>query len=74
MALGRPQVCPRHKPSCPKDKPRVSPFIVHSLEVCPRNKRQFGCGTNQSQRAAGKVYVLNVYVPFSLTSAMNEFI
>ena len=78
LVLGRPQVCPGDftgfvpgtNPVKTWDKPGFSPcstqwkpdftvFVPGTNPVCPRDNRW-------GRRAAQKVYVKNVYVPFSL--------
>ena len=42
------------------------PLIYNASPVCPWDKPSLSLGQSQGRRAAEKVYVLKVYVPFSL--------
>ena len=58
LALGRPH-CPRDKPGCPWDKSRFSPYLIKWRPSSP-------LGQTRGRRAAEKVYVVKVDVPFLL--------
>ena len=57
-------------PGLSRDKPRFSPCLHNGSPVCPRDKPTLSLGQFRGRRAADnlKVYVLKVYVPFSLAT------
>ena len=69
VALGTPRECPRDKPGlspvCPGDKPRFSSYFTQRKPSLSLGQTRFIPGTFRGRRAADRVYVLKVYVPFS---------
>ena len=50
---------------CPRDKPRFSSYFTQRKPSLSLGQTQFVPGTFRGRRAADRVYVLKVYVPFS---------
>ena len=50
---------------CPRDKPRFSSYFTQRKPSLSLGQIQFVPGTFRGRRAADRVYVLKVYVPFS---------
>ena len=74
LSLGQNRVVPGTNPGCPWDKPGFSPYFTQSKPSLSQGQTQFVPGTNRWRRETEKVYVLNVYVPFSLAKSWpSEF-
>ena len=64
LLLGHPGNVPGTKWVCPGDKPRFSPYFTQWKPSLSLGQTRFVPGTNRGRRAAERVYVLQVYVPF----------
>ena len=83
LVLGRPRVCPGDftglvpgtNPVKTCDKPGFPPYFTQWKpgfhRVCPWDKPSLSLGQSRGRRAAQKVYVKKVYVPFSLAKSVN---
>ena len=65
MSPGQTGFVPGTKWVCPRDKPRFSSYFTQRKPSLSLGQTQFVPGTNRGRRAADRVYVLKVYVPFS---------
>ena len=65
MSRGQTGFGPGTKWACPRDKPRFSPYFTQWKPSLSLGQTQFVPGTFRGRRAAEKVYVFKVYVPFS---------
>ena len=65
MSPGQTGNVPGTKWVCPRDKPRFSPYFTQRKPSSSLGQTQFVPGTFRGRRAAERVYVLKVYVPFS---------
>ena len=65
MSPGQTGFVPGTKWVCPRDKPRFSSYFTQRKPSLSLGQTQFVPGTFRERRAAGRVYVLKVYVPFS---------
>ena len=72
MSRGQTGFVPGTKWVCPRDKPRFSPFFTQWKPSLSLGQTQFVPGTFRGRRAAERVYVLKVYVPFSFPSFRQE--
>ena len=63
MSPGQTGFVPGTKWVCPRDKPRFSPYFTQRKPSSSLGQTQFVPGTFRGRGAAGKVYVLKVYVP-----------
>ena len=79
VGFGTARVCPWDKPDSSGTNPVVpgtNPgflLVLHSgSPVCPRDKPSLSLGQTRGRRAAEKVYVLKVYVPFSLAKNFTK--
>ena len=76
LLLGRPRECPRDKPGFSLGQahfvlgtnPGFLAILHNRSPVCPWDKPSLCPGQSRGRRAAQKVYVLKVYVPFSLAN------
>ena len=68
LSQGQTGFVPGTNPLCPRDEPRLSPYLCTGSPVCPRDKLSLPLGQPRERRAAEKVYVFKVYVPFSLAN------
>ena len=74
VALGTTRHCPRDESGLSLGQTHFVPgtnpgflLILHNgRPVCPRDKPSLSLGQSRGRRAAERVYVFNVYVPFSL--------
>ena len=71
LSLGQTQFVPGTNPGCPGDKPRFSPYFTQWKPSLSLGQARFVPGTNRWRMAAEKVYVLKVYVPFSLAITVH---
>ena len=75
---GTNRVCPGDKPGLslrqsgfvPGTNPGFLLVLHNGSPVCPRDKPSLSLGQSRGRRAADRVYVLNVYVPFLLPNAV----
>ena len=65
MSPGQTGFVPGTKWVCPRDKPRFSSYFTQRKPSLSLEQTQFVPGTFWGRRAAERVYVLKVYVPFS---------
>ena len=65
MSPGQTGFVPGTKWVCPRDKPRFSSYFTQRKPSLSLGQTQFVPGTFRGRRAADRVYVLKVYVPFS---------
>ena len=80
LLLGRPRDCPWDKPGLslgqthfvPGIKPGFLLILHNGSPVCPRDKPSLSLRQSRGRRAAEKVYVLKVYVPFSLANISGQ--
>ena len=72
LSLGQTQFVPGMNPGCPRDKPRFSPYSTQWKPSLSLGQTRFVPGTNRWRMAAEKVYVLKVYVPYSLPILGNS--
>ena len=68
LLLGHPGNVPGTNRACPRDKPRFSPYFTQVEAQFVPGKNPVCPGDIPGRRAAERVYVLKVYVPFSGTS------
>ena len=68
MSPGQTGFVPGTKWVCPRDKPRFSPYFTQWKPSLSLGQTRFVPGTFRGRRAAERVYVLKVYVPFSFPS------
>ena len=73
MSRGQTGFVPGTKWVCPRDKPRFSPFFTQWKPSLSLGQTQFVPGTFRGRRAAERVYVLKVYVPFSFPKIVNYY-
>ena len=66
MSPGQSGFVPGTKWVCPRDKPRFSPYFTQWKPSLSLGQTRFVPGTSRGRRAAERVCVLKVYVPFSL--------
>ena len=71
MSRGQTGFVPGTKWVCPRDKPRFSPYFTQWKPSLSLGQTQFVPGTKRGRRAAERVYVLKVYVPFSFPIKIN---
>ena len=71
MSRGQTGFVPGTKWVCPRDKPRFSPYFTQWKPSLSLGQTQFVPGTFRGRRAAERVYVLKVYVPFSFPNGMQ---
>ena len=83
LLLGHPGNVPGTNRVCPRDKPRFSSYFTqrkpslslgqtHVFFLFYTAEAQFVPGTFRGRRAADRVYVLRVYVPFSFPSYLQR--
>ena len=65
MSPGQTGFVPGTKWACPRDKPRFSFYFTQRKPSLSLGQTRFVPGTFRGRRAADRVYVLKVYVPFS---------
>ena len=65
MSPGQTGSVPGTKWVCPRDKPRFSSYFTQQKPSLSLGQTQFVPGTFRGRRAADRVYVSKVYVPFS---------
>ena len=65
MSPGQTRFVPGTKWVCPRDKPRFSSYFTQRKPSLSLGQTQFVPGTFRGRRAADRIYVLKVYVPFS---------
>ena len=71
MSPGQTGFVPGTKWVCPRDKPRFSTYFAQWKPSLSLGQTRFVPGTFRGRRAARRVYVLKVYVPFSFP---NDYI
>ena len=74
MSPGQTGFVPGTKWVCPRDKPRFSPYFTQWKPSLSLGQTRFVPGTFRGRRAAERVYVLKVYVPFSFPSEAADLL
>ena len=74
MSRGQTGFVPGTKWVCPRDKPRFAPYFTQWKPSLSLGQTQFVPGTFRGRRAAERVYVLKVYVPFSFPKEFEQVI